>query len=400
MPWTLVVVLTILLPLAAINFYVGRKILRALSALTSWNRKRLRLIVIGVYIYLNLLPLVYFLAYLAAGRAAVPAFSGDNYLIDLFLSYPFWIALVVMIQLSLLFAIFDIFNLAMIRFLEPLRLWWKSQSALVVVMSFCFVSIYSIAVIVRDTWTVRVVEREIALPDGFNCLSGFRIAEISDVQGDGRTTEEALRRYVAIINSLNPDLVLFAGDLVTAGTRYIDSSASILGQLRSRFGTIAAVGDHDIFTNKPMVLKALGRAGIRVLEDSTIFLNVDTCRIALSVVTYTYPQRPAQAQLEKISAEGQGDYRILLVHQPAESIVEFARHKGYRLLLAGHTHGGGIAFGIPGVLLFAPAGLESKYVSGLYHVGQLDLSVTNGLGLTLAPVRFHAPAEIVLVTLK
>jgi hypothetical protein len=101
MPWTLAVVLTILLPLAAINFYVGRKILQALSALTSWNRIRLRMIIIGVYVYLDLLPLVYLLAYLAAGRAAVPAFSGDNYLIDLFLSYPFWIALVVMIQLSL-----------------------------------------------------------------------------------------------------------------------------------------------------------------------------------------------------------------------------------------------------------------------------------------------------------
>ena len=194
MPWTLVVVLTILLPLAAINFYVGRKILWALSALTSWNRKRLRLIVIGVYLYLNLLPLVYLLAYLAAGRAVVPAFSGDNRLIDFFLSYPFWIALVVMIQLSLLFAIFDIFNLAIIRFIEPLRQRWKGHNALVIVMSACVVSLYSIAVIVRDTWTVRVVEREIALPDGFNRLSGFRIAEISDVQGDGRTTEEALRR--------------------------------------------------------------------------------------------------------------------------------------------------------------------------------------------------------------
>lgn len=400
MPWTLMVVLTILLPLAAINFYVGRKILRALSALTSWNRKRLRLIVIGVYVYLNLLPLAYFFAYLAAGRAAVPVFSGDNRLIDLFFSYPFWFALVVMIQLSLLFAIFDIFSLAIIRFIDPLRRWWKGHSALVVVMSACLVTIYSIAVIVRDTWTVRVVEREIALPEGFSCLSGFRIAEISDVQEDGRTTGDALRRYVANINSLNPDLILFAGDLVTAGTRYIDSTAGILGQLRSRFGTIAAVGDHDIFTNKPMVMKALGSVGIRVIEDSTIFLRVDTCRIALSVVTYTYPQRPTQAQLEKVSAEGEGDYRILLVHQPAESLVEFARDKGYRLLLAGHTHGGGIVFGIPGVFLIAPASFETKFVSGLYHVGQLNLSVTNGLGLTLAPVRFHAPAEIVLVTLR
>jgi predicted MPP superfamily phosphohydrolase len=48
----------------------------------------------------------------------------------------------------------------------------------------------------------------------------------------------------------------------------------------------------------------------------------------------------------------------------------------------------------------APASFETKFISGLYHVSQLDLSVTNGLGLTLAPIRFHAPAEIVLVVLK
>jgi len=77
-----------------------------------------------------------------------------------------------------------------------------------------------------------------------------------------------------------------------------------------------------------------------------------------------------------------------------------ARNEGYNLLVAGHTHGGGVAFGIPGLFLWAPASFESSFVSGLFHLGSLDLIVTNGLGLTLAPVRFHAPAEIVLITLR
>ena len=39
-------------------------------------------------------------------------------------------------------------------------------------------------------------------------------------------------------------------------------------------------------------------------------------------------------------------------------------------------------------------------MSGMFHVKGLDVVITNGLGMTLAPVRFHAPAEITLITLR
>jgi predicted MPP superfamily phosphohydrolase len=89
-----------------------------------------------------------------------------------------------------------------------------------------------------------------------------------------------------------------------------------------------------------------------------------------------------------------GDLKILLVHQPAETLVEFSRRNGYDLFLAGHSHGGGVAFGIPGLFLLSPARLESRYVSGFYNGGSMLISVTNGIGMTLAPVRFHAQSEI------
>ncbi len=399
MPWTLVAVLIISLPLTAINYYVGRSIFRALARVTTWDRSRLKWWMIGIQSYLNLLPITFLLAYLVAGRRAVPAFAGDNRIIDLLLSYPFWISLVVMIQLILVFILLDIVGLS-VRLARPLREWWLKRKPVLVLAISAFVIIYTMAVVVRDTWAVRIVRHEIALPKGLSCLSGFRIAEISDVQGDGRTTYDALRKYVSKVNSLDPDVVLFGGDLVSSGTRYIDSTARIMGGLRSKFGTVAAIGDHDIFTNKAMVLGALAREGIRVIEDSTVFFYVGSCKVAVSVVTYTYLEKPTKAQIGRFTDTGRGEYRVLLVHQPVERLVEFARNQGYQLMLTGHTHGGGVAFGIPGLFLFAPANLESQYVSGLYRLGGLDLSVTNGLGLTLAPVRYHAPAEIVLITLK
>lgn len=400
MPWTLVVVLIISLPLAGINYYVGKTIFDSLARLSAGSRARLKWWVIGIHAFLNLLPLTFLIAFLVAGRRSVPLFAGDSFVVDLLLSYPFWIGLIIMIQLFVLFVFLWVFGLVLDRFVSSLREGWHRWKPLVVIGLSVFVTVYSLVVIVRDTWTVRIIRHEITLPKDMEGLSGLRIVEISDVQGDGRTTYDALRKYVVKVNSLDPDIVMFGGDLVTSGTSYIDSTARILGGLRSKFGTFAALGDHDLFTNKTMVISALERNGIRVIEDSTVSFIVDSCKVAVSVVTYTYLAKPTNEQFGRLVDTNANEYRILLVHQPAERLVEFARNEGYELMLAGHTHGGGVAFGIPGLFLIAPANLESPYLSGRFHLGALDLIVTNGLGLTLAPVRFHAPAEIVLLTLK
>jgi predicted MPP superfamily phosphohydrolase len=136
------------------------------------------------------------------------------------------------------------------------------------------------------------------------------------------------------------------------------------------------------------------------VEDSTVFLTVRSTPVALTVVTYTYSQRPTRDRLLQASRGTDGAFEIFLVHQPAAALIDFARAKGYNLFLAGHTHGGGIAFGIPGLFLVAPATFESRFVSGFHKVGDMLVSVTNGLGFTLAPIRYHAPAEITVLQLK
>jgi len=400
MPWTLVFILTIYLPLLGVSIYVGRKILDAVVTLRSWRRAAVRTVLICVLTFVNLLPIVFFVAFQIEGRSVVPAFAGDNVLIDLLLTYPFWIALVINIQLFVVYALADVIKFWVLRFFPGALEWWKGREARFVVIWFGVVVLYSGFTIYSDTWTVQIVEREVSIPKSLSSLDGFRIVQVSDVQGDGRTTNQKLRRFVQRVNALEPDLILFAGDVVTSGTSYIDSAVSILGELRSRYGTIAAVGDHDIFTSKSRVLGGLLRNGVRVVEDTTLFLNVGSARLPISVVTYTYPQRPMRDRLERLASDMGDPFKIFLVHQPAEDLVEFARSKGYDLFLAGHTHGGGIAFGIPGLGVLAPAHFESRYVSGFYTVGSMLVSVTNGLGFTLAPIRFHAPAQIMLIMLR
>jgi uncharacterized protein len=400
MPWTLAFALVVFLPVTAMNFYVWRKVFKTLCELTTWDRKWLLNVSVCFHVWVSSLPILYAVSYLVVGNRAIAAFAGDSLTMDLLFSYPFWIALVIVVQLTALFALLDIIDLAILRFVLTAQVWFQRNRSRVCLVLLVSVTSYSLVTIARDTWTVRVAEHNVVLPSEFKSLSGLRIAQISDVQEDGRTTANDLRKYVAKVNSLHPDMVLFAGDLVTSGTRYIESAAEIMGELRSRFETVAAVGDHEIFSDKPMALDAMGRRGIKIIEDSTIALNVDSTRLAISVVTYTYLQRPTTDRLLKLMSVERDAFKIFLVHQPAEELVQLARGYGYNLFLAGHTHGGGIAFGIPGLFLFAPATLETHYVSGLHRVGGMIVSVTNGLGMTLAPIRFNAPAEITILNLQ
>ncbi len=172
-----------------------------------------------------------------------------------------------------------------------------------------------------------------------------------------------------------------------------------MGHLNAPLGRIAAVGDHDIFSRKQAVIEHLTNAGFTIVEDSTFVLNIRETDISVTVLTHTYRQKTLPERLKTIRDQLDGDFKILLVHQPANIVMDFAAQSGYDLLVAGHTHGGGIAIGFPGLGLLAPAHFESRFVSGLHTWNDMHVAVTNGLGFTLAPIRFHAPAEFMILEL-
>lgn len=399
MPWIIATTLTVFVPLALVYFYISRRVIASVLTIKNWNSRRIRQVVLGIILYINLYPILFLVAFLIGGRTRIPAFSGESFVVDLLFAYPFWFGLVIAVQLFLVLVVLDGVRLALRISAPAHRDRWKRFHSYGVLLAIALISVYSVFIIVKDTWTVRINERNLQVNEKATALAGTKIVIVSDVQGDGRTNSRILEEYVERINQQDADLVVFAGDLVTSGEGYIESTAQILGSVRSRFGNYAAVGDHDMFSNKEYVIREMRQAGFVIADDTTISIPVKGTSVAITLVTRTYLQTPKNERLEEITADSSSEFRIFLVHQPAANLVDFASERGYDLFAAGHTHGGGIAFGIPGLYTFAPANLESKYVSGFYEVGRMLVVVTNGIGMTLAPIRFHAPSEITVVTL-
>ncbi|HVN22331.1 MAG TPA: hypothetical protein VMT71_00055, partial [Syntrophorhabdales bacterium] len=87
---------------------------------------------------------------------------------------------------------------------------------------------------------------------------------------------------------------------------------------------------------------------------------------------------------------------LLLSHRP--EIFPQAAERRIPLTLAGHWHGGQIKLSLPGVAL-SLAHLRTRYVEGLFRIGESRLYVNRGIGTTFTPIRLNAPPEITVFQL-
>ena len=237
-------------------------------------------------------------------------------------------------------------------------------------------------------------------------LENFKIAFISDIQADHYTDKTRLEKFVNTVNSLNPDLVLIAGDLITTGPDYIKISGQEVGKIKSKYGVFSCVGDHDNWAYRNDYAKSLAEVEaslyankVEMVDNGIRKINVGDAEINITFITNTYVETISENILDSLTSESFGDLKIFLAHQPRPHLIEIAQKSDFDLYLAGHTHGGQITFVFPFVQL-TPTMFETKYTKGDFWFGDMLLVVTRGLGMSLAPIRYNSTPEVTLITLK
>ena len=207
---------------------------------------------------------------------------------------------------------------------------------------------------------------------------------------------ERLERLVAQLNRLHPDLVLIAGDLVSEKriATHIYSTSKVvapLGGLRAPLGVVVAPGNHDHWFAPDALRGALGKRGLRVLQNEAVKLGplivggVDDDHSGHADVPATL------AELDRLGA----GVPLLLTHSP-DIVPDLPRPVA--AVFAGHTHCGQIRFPSIGALTYV-----SRY-GDRFACGEIDdkgqrVFVGAGLGTSLLPLRYNTPPDAWLVTL-
>ena len=319
------------------------------------------------------------------------------------LNLLFWLTLCIVIP-TLLFTIVSLLGKG-IGLAFPAAVKTGNYIATLLSLIWIVISLYGILFGWKKIEVERVAVTSSQIPTSFN---GYKIVQLSDFHiGTYATAPECVNRIVDRVNSLNPDLIVFTGDLVNSSSDEIKEFTEILSRLHAKDGIYSVLGNHDYClyrqyhgddTPVKQLAEVIGyekKIGWKVLRNESEQIVRGNDSIALIGVenagSGAFPNKSdLKGALKGIS---KSEYKILLSHDPSHWRREVLPESDIDLMLAGHTHA--MQFKIGG---WSPSSFVYPEWGGLYEGDGQKLYVSTGIGENIA-FRFGAWPQIVEIIL-
>lgn len=253
------------------------------------------------------------------------------------------------------------------------------------------------------TLTVRHVTVESARWRG----PPLRIGIISDTHVAGPHTDVArIERLIRRMNAERPDVIMLLGDYAgghePAAVRAAPERSEILRGveafrgLDSPLGSHGVLGNHDSWYDDAAIAAALTRGHVRVLDNRAERIERPGGAFWVAGLADMHSPRQPPTVSGTLADVTDDAPVIVLTHWP-DPFVDVPDRVA--LTLAGHTHCGQVNLPFFGRLVHASQ-MSERWACGLYDEGGRKLFVTGGVGVSILPVRFRAPPEIVILTLR
>lgn len=224
----------------------------------------------------------------------------------------------------------------------------------------------------------------------------LNIVMVSDIHLGNLIKNSRLERLVNEINDLNPDIVLLAGDIIDSDINpFIDNNmAEEFSKINSKYGTFAALGNHDFLTkSEDKIVELLKENSVTVLRDDKVLVNDSFYIIGRDDSSVDRLSDIKRKSLGEITKDIDKSKPLIAIdHNPKD--INDSLDAEIDLQVSGHTHKGQI---VPGNLITNSI-FEVDY--GYLKKDSLNVIVSSGYGTWGPPVRIGSRSEIVKIRLN
>jgi predicted MPP superfamily phosphohydrolase len=241
---------------------------------------------------------------------------------------------------------------------------------------------------------LQIAHQQIRVPRLPKQFHGLRMVQLSDIHISSFMSEDQIRKFAAIANSLRADLIALTGDFVTWDPSVERNVVNALSGLKAPLGVFGCLGNHDAWAGvKDSITSLFASAGITILRDACIPISHDGAQLNLIGIEPEYGWNDLPVPSHLTSADRPN---ILMSHYP--TVFDRAATCGIDLMISGHTHGGQVKLDFISPHL-APKLLRTPYIAGKYTLNAAQLYVNRGIGTILVPMRAGMPPEITVLEL-
>jgi predicted MPP superfamily phosphohydrolase len=329
-------------------------------------------------IYLFIVAIYPFVSFISAGKSGI-VYDIFSWIASYYLPFYLYMFLSVLI--------FDIFLLVN----WPLKLVQteKMKSTRFKVTGLLAISSISAGVVFAGAVnfnTIRTTNYHIEIPGKSSDIDHLKIAFASDFHLKQQTDIHFVERFVATIAAIQPDLMIYGGDIVEGrgeGSK-MDRIAQLLSEIHAKYGVYAVLGNHESYGVQAKG-HFFGKAGMQSLCDSIAIIG-HSFNLA-GRFDNRYMERKTTVDLLKSVNDSMPV--ILIDHRPTD--IEENSKTVADIQFSGHTHNGQL---FPLNLI-----LENIYRLswGYEKIGHTHFFVSSGIMLWGPPVRTTGKSEIMVV---
>lgn len=238
-------------------------------------------------------------------------------------------------------------------------------------------------------------EYKIDTSDIDNSFDGLKIVQFSDLHYLRIVNKDMVKKIVNEINLINPDIVIFTGDLID---KNYDISAKDkekfiheISKLKASIGKYSVFGDEDSDDYSSIIKQA----GFNLLDNSyDLVYDGDKTPIIIigisSLLSNNYDIDAAFSYFKE-SNSNSNLYSIVVFHEP--DLTDYVlKNKNADLLLAGHSHNGYVKLPFVNGLIKSDGAME--YYDERYEFSNSKLFISSGIGTNGSGVRFMCQPSV------